>query len=303
MRFRKYSRKHVFLIIFQWDFRNEDIQKIAKEYWEYLKEMDIEAKKLAEEILKEIKKENINDFSYLVEGYFKKVQSYSDEEILAERLRRYILAVASILKQYEYFRQFYLTMLEYFGDKDRRRKLKALEFLMKIKKNLRELENYNKKDRVITPFREYVENLLKEKFPQNVEELEKVLKNFNALFVNSMEYFLKKAQAFSEKRVNQDMGEIREYADKILNQFIEHQTEIDAIIEEFLNKWTLDSLGSVERNLLRTGTAELVFVGVPDAGRAFNDYIDFSKDYAGIKASKFVNGVLSAIYNSRGLKV
>jgi N utilization substance protein B len=95
------------------------------------------------------------------------------------------------------------------------------------------------------------------------------------------------------------MGEIKEYAEKRLDAYKEHKIEVDSTIEEFLKDWTLDSLGSIERNLLRLGTAEFLYVGVQDPGRAFNDYIDFAKAFVGKRAAKFVNGVLSAIYNKK----
>ncbi len=72
--------------------------------------------------------------------------------------------------------------------------------------------------------------------------------------------------------------------------------EIDSIISGYSEGWSFDRLGYIERNILRLGVAELLFMNPPDPGRAFNDYIDLTKRYADRKAAKFVNGILSKIY-------
>lgn len=90
--------------------------------------------------------------------------------------------------------------------------------------------------------------------------------------------------------------EIVEYMDKLISTVRDRLPEIDSLISEYAQDWSIDRLGYIERNALRLGTAELLFLGPPDPGRAFNDYIDLVKKYADRKAAKFVNGILSKIY-------
>ena len=90
--------------------------------------------------------------------------------------------------------------------------------------------------------------------------------------------------------------EVISYTEKLIETVASKITEIDAIIADHLENWSFDRLGYIERSLLRLGVAELVFIGVKDAGRVFNDYIDLAKKYADRKAASFVNGVLSKIY-------
>lgn len=89
---------------------------------------------------------------------------------------------------------------------------------------------------------------------------------------------------------------VKEYMDKLVRTVISRITEIDSLISDHLENWSLDRLGYIERNILRLGVAELVFMGVEDVGRVFNDYIDLAKKYGDKKAASFVNGVLSRIY-------
>ncbi|NPB06583.1 MAG: transcription antitermination factor NusB [Aquificae bacterium] len=91
------------------------------------------------------------------------------------------------------------------------------------------------------------------------------------------------------------------YADALVKTVEEHLTEIDAKIEEKLKDWSLDRLGFVERNALRLGTGELLFLKPPDPGRVFIDVVDLVRKYADDKAARFVNGVLSAVFKDSSL--
>jgi len=91
-----------------------------------------------------------------------------------------------------------------------------------------------------------------------------------------------------------------DYAKKLLETTLQYIGDIDSIIEENLEGWSIDRLGYVERNALRLGVAELLFLKSQEPGRVFIDIIDIVKKFTDEKAAKFVNGVLSAIYK-RGI--
>ncbi|NPA54466.1 MAG: transcription antitermination factor NusB [Aquificae bacterium] len=90
-----------------------------------------------------------------------------------------------------------------------------------------------------------------------------------------------------------------EYAYNIVRGVEEHLQEIDDIIKKYLKNWRLERLGYIERALLRIGTYELIFDDeVKDKGRVFIDILDLTDCYLNNPDSiKFINGVLSAIYN------
>ena len=100
-----------------------------------------------------------------------------------------------------------------------------------------------------------------------------------------------------ERRISKEL--VRNYAQKLIETVQKHLPEIDSTIEEFLKGWSFDRLGYVERNALRLGTAELLYLSPPDPGRVFVDVIDIVKKYADEKSVKFVNGVLSSIYRAK----
>ncbi len=297
MRFRKYSRKHAFNILYQWDITGENLENLSREYWENLERTYSLALKLAEDFEEKLKS---GDFD--PEVYAKKFETYSEEEIVADKLRKLTYAVYLLLKQLEEFHNFVLAYTEWLSERNRKRKLKAFQILSEIKKNLNRLaEGDREHANLIAPLVAFVERVEKE-HPEDFETLKRLEEEFKKEVSRAVLEYLKEIKEFASKRLTEDMGEIREYADKLINTYKENKVEIDSTIEEFLKDWTLDSLGSIERNLLRLGTAEFVHVGVQDPGRAFNDYIDFAKSFVGKRAAKFVNGVLSAIYNKKAKK-
>jgi len=91
------------------------------------------------------------------------------------------------------------------------------------------------------------------------------------------------------------------YADKLVKTVHKHLPEVDAKIEEKLKVWSLDRLGYVERNALRLGVGELLYLKPSDPGRVFIDVIDLVRKYAEDKAARFVNGVLSAVFREGSL--
>lgn len=104
-------------------------------------------------------------------------------------------------------------------------------------------------------------------------------------------------EVIQERKVKKK--EMLDYLKELIKNTSENLPYVDSLISEHLEDWNIDRLGYIERNALRLGVAELLFMNPPDPGRAFNDYIDIVKKYADRKAAKFVNGVMSKIYKKR----
>lgn len=77
---------------------------------------------------------------------------------------------------------------------------------------------------------------------------------------------------------------------------------IDEIIEKAAPDWPIDKISIVDRNILRMGLYELLFgdrTQVPPKV-AINEAIELAKTFGGENSSKFVNGVLGAVYKEIG---
>ncbi|MEH7107228.1 transcription antitermination factor NusB [Bacillus sp. JJ1764] len=87
-----------------------------------------------------------------------------------------------------------------------------------------------------------------------------------------------------------------EYLSKLVNGVYEHKSEIDKLLTENLEKWSLERLATVDRNILRMSVYELQFLSTEVPGNVvLDEAIEIAKIYGDDQSSKFINGVLSKI--------
>jgi N utilization substance protein B len=92
------------------------------------------------------------------------------------------------------------------------------------------------------------------------------------------------------------------FMEALLNGVIAKRVELDEIIGKAAPDWPIDKISVMDRNILRIGLYELLFSDrkeVP-AKVAINEAIELAKNFGGETSSKFVNGVLGAIYKEMG---
>ncbi len=88
----------------------------------------------------------------------------------------------------------------------------------------------------------------------------------------------------------------------LMNDILKNHKVIDEIIEKAAPDWPIDKISIVDRNILRIGLQELLFGDrsqVPPKV-AINEAIELAKTFGGENSSKFVNGVLGAVYKEIG---
>lgn len=94
----------------------------------------------------------------------------------------------------------------------------------------------------------------------------------------------------------------RPFMDKLLSGILAKQPELDLVITKAAPEWPIDRISPVDRNILRLGLYELLFSErseVP-AKVAINEAIELAKQFGGDNSSRFVNGVLGAVYKEIG---
>jgi len=92
------------------------------------------------------------------------------------------------------------------------------------------------------------------------------------------------------------------FMEKLLDGILQKQSELDSVIEKAAPEWPLDRISPVDRNVLRLGLYELLFANrqeVP-AKVAINEAIELAKQFGSDNSSRFVNGVLGAVYKELG---
>lgn len=93
-----------------------------------------------------------------------------------------------------------------------------------------------------------------------------------------------------------------EFAWKILKGVAEHLKTIDAVIVRAAPEWPLDKIAIIDRNILRIGLYELLYADPEEVPPkvAINEAIELAKNYGGVNAARFINGVLGTIYREAG---
>jgi len=92
------------------------------------------------------------------------------------------------------------------------------------------------------------------------------------------------------------------FIEKLLDGVLGKKPELDQVIEKAAPEWPIDRISPVDRNILRLGLYELLFSDrkeVP-AKVAINEAIELAKQFGGENSSRFVNGVLGAVYKEIG---
>jgi transcription antitermination protein NusB len=94
-------------------------------------------------------------------------------------------------------------------------------------------------------------------------------------------------------------GPTNEYSSVLVRGVAAEQERIDALLAEHAEGWTLDRMPGVDRNVLRLGAYEILYVDdVPD-GVAVAEAVALARDLSTDESPTFVNGVLGAILRSR----
>jgi transcription antitermination protein NusB len=75
----------------------------------------------------------------------------------------------------------------------------------------------------------------------------------------------------------------------------ERKAELDQLIEDKLENWTLSRVGLLERAILRLGSFELLYREDIPTKVSLNEMVELSKSFCDIKSKDFINGVLDAI--------
>ena len=92
---------------------------------------------------------------------------------------------------------------------------------------------------------------------------------------------------------------INEYTVSLVRGVAQHAARIDELVSSYAQGWTLDRMPAVDRNVLRVGVYEILYVeDVPDAV-AVSEAINLVRDLSTDESPTFVNGVLGNIVRNK----
>ena len=86
----------------------------------------------------------------------------------------------------------------------------------------------------------------------------------------------------------------REFSQGLFKGTIDHLERLDGEIVKHLKEWDMESIGKVEKAILRLGAYEILIAGT-DRPIIINEAVELAKELADDRSPQFINGVLDAI--------
>lgn len=88
-----------------------------------------------------------------------------------------------------------------------------------------------------------------------------------------------------------------QFAANLTEGVIEHQDELDQMIQPLAPSWPIPQISYIDRNVLRIGVYELNYCqGTIPPKVAINEAIELAKSFGTTNSAKFINGVLGTMY-------
>lgn len=97
---------------------------------------------------------------------------------------------------------------------------------------------------------------------------------------------------WAEQRSSQP---VREFANHLVDGVQAQKAELDQLIKQSAENWTLDRMPIIDRNILRQSIYELLWVPDVPAKVTVDEALQLAKSFADDDAKRFVNGILDKI--------
>lgn len=100
-----------------------------------------------------------------------------------------------------------------------------------------------------------------------------------------------------------NQNEVRAYTMEIITRLQVERVSVDKLLNDILVDWNVDRLATIDRDILRIATTEMMFLGVPDSV-AINEAVELAKRYSNEDGYKFINGILRRVTEAiKGINV
>ena len=96
----------------------------------------------------------------------------------------------------------------------------------------------------------------------------------------------------AQKEIDPD---VKDFAEILVAGVDKNLENIDAVISKYASNWDIGRMATIDRNVLRIASFELLYTLDVPPKVAINEAIDLAKKYGDKDSGKFVNGVLDKI--------
>ena len=106
------------------------------------------------------------------------------------------------------------------------------------------------------------------------------------------------AISFLSSRLHGD-EELVAFAKSLLSGVRRNRIELDRLLVETAENWSLERIAVTDRNVLRLGAYEIIYTKTPDRV-AINEAVELAKRFGAKQSAQFVNGILDRFLHDRG---
>jgi len=93
--------------------------------------------------------------------------------------------------------------------------------------------------------------------------------------------------------------EVQNFTNILVKGVEEKRSEIDKLLTEYALTWDLSRMSVIDRNILRLGSFELLFLKEIPFAVSINEAIELAKTFGTDDSFKFVNGILNRIKDEK----
>jgi N utilization substance protein B len=88
--------------------------------------------------------------------------------------------------------------------------------------------------------------------------------------------------------------ELIEFAAGLVAGVRRHREELDQVLAETADHWSLERMAATDRNVLRLGAFEILYSDTP-RNVAINEAVELAKRFGSRQSAQFVNGILDRL--------
>jgi transcription antitermination factor NusB len=89
--------------------------------------------------------------------------------------------------------------------------------------------------------------------------------------------------------------EVREFAMELIGRTLENLERVDEVIMKVAENWDIERMAAIDRNVLRLGTAEILYAPDVPEKVTINEAIEIAKKFSTENSGRFVNGILDKV--------
>ncbi|MBT3922274.1 MAG: transcription antitermination factor NusB [Nitrospina sp.] len=90
--------------------------------------------------------------------------------------------------------------------------------------------------------------------------------------------------------------EVIEFMKLLVDKVFARSEEVDIQLKKFSDHWALDRMSMVDRNILRLGISELLFLTSTPPKVVINEAVEIAKKFGSDDSPDFINGILDKVF-------